>query len=51
MIPLFLMLKGMGLVNSWIGVLIPFVAQHIRYLPGSAVCTLNSDRTARIGPD
>ncbi len=26
MIPLFLMLKGMGLVNSWIGVLIPFVA-------------------------
>ena len=26
MIPLFLMLKGMGLVNSWIGVLIPFMA-------------------------
>jgi multiple sugar transport system permease protein len=26
MIPLFLMLKGMGLVNSWIGVLIPFIA-------------------------
>lgn len=26
MIPLFLMLKSMGLVNTWIGVLIPFVA-------------------------
>lgn len=26
MIPLFLMLKHMGLVNSWMGVLIPFVA-------------------------
>lgn len=26
MIPLFLLLKGMGLVNSWIGVLVPFFA-------------------------
>lgn len=26
MIPLFLMLKGMGLVNTWIGVLVPFFA-------------------------
>jgi multiple sugar transport system permease protein len=26
MIPLFLMLKSMGLVNTWIGVLIPFIA-------------------------
>ena len=49
MLPLFLMLKSMGLVNTYVGVLIPYMASDLRHLPGAPVHALDPRRPARRG--
>ena len=49
MLPLFLLLKEMGLVNSYLGVLVPGPRQHLRHLPGPPVLPRHSPERARRG--
>ena len=49
MLPLFLMLKEMGLINSFAGVLVPVADQHLRHLPGPPICAVDPRRDARGG--
>ena len=42
MLPLFLLLKSMGLVNTYAGVLVPVAGDHLRHLPGAPVRAVDS---------
>ncbi len=49
MLPLFLMLKSMGLVNTYVGVLDPVDGERLRHLPGAPVRAVDPERAARGG--
>ena len=49
MLPLFLLLKQLGLVNTYGGVIVPAHGEHLRHLPRAPVRAVDSRRAARGG--